>query len=362
MSDAPDDVVVNTRRGLDSSRVTRSEGYRDYLRALSFIAVWVAAVLYAVWMIESPRVGDIWKQPEYSSRLGYTHSLALLYLPLTFLLGWYYRSRDVLQLRGLMRALLRIVAVTAGGWILLDIFFANLFFTFPDARAHLQLTLVPGYKWTGECNVIWTLWRFPDCYFPRSIPLEEFVFYLGGAALLTMMYMWASEDFYSAYTMPREEYTEQAKQVGPLVEWNWKLIVIGVATLAVGIMIKKWGWWHDYHEGWPTYLLAELIIVFVPLSALYTRVHRFTNPHAFIFVMLLHIHVSLLWEATLAVPHGWWNYQPAAMMGLFVAPWSFLAIEAPGLWLSVGWATLFIYETMKIKVVTGKTWRQVLFG
>jgi hypothetical protein len=81
MPDASDDVVVNTARGLDRSRVIRSEGYRGYQRALSFIAVWVAAVLFAVWMIESPRVGDIWKHPEYRSRFGYTYSLALLYLP-----------------------------------------------------------------------------------------------------------------------------------------------------------------------------------------------------------------------------------------------------------------------------------------
>ena len=35
-------------------------------------------------------------------------------------------------------------------------------------------------------------------------------------------------------------------------------------------------------------------IVFVPLSALYTRVHSFTNPPAFIFVMLVHVLVSVV--------------------------------------------------------------------
>ena len=146
------------------------------------------------------------------------------------------------------------------------------------------------------------------------------------------------------------------------MSWNRRFIFVGIAVAVLGIVIKKWGWWHPYHAGLPYYLLAEIVIVFVPLSALYTRVHRFTNPRAFLFVMMIHILVSVVWEATFALPFGWWNYQPASMMGIFVEAWSNLAIEACGLWLSVGWASMFVYESTKIKVVTGKTWREVLFG
>jgi hypothetical protein len=336
--------------------------YHKYRTVLAFIAVWVAAVVLAIFLIDVPESGPIWQHADYHNTLGYTYSLVLLFLPLAFLGYWYFVNRDALNLRALMRSMLQIVIGSAVGWILLDIFLANLLFQFPDSKAHLHVTLVPGYLWQGDCNTIWTLWRFPSCYFPRSIPLEEILFYLGGAALLSMMYMWACEDFYSEYTLPRPEYTAQANKVGPLVHWNMRLILIGVAVAIAGILIKKFGWWHPYHDGWPYYLFAELVIVFVPLSALYTRVHAFTNPRAFVFVMLVHILVSVIWETTLALPFGWWNYRPYAMMGVFVEAWSRLAIEACILWLSVGWASMFIYETSKIKVVTGKSWRKVLFG
>jgi hypothetical protein len=344
------------------TRQRSTSDYQAYQKVLAFIAVWVLAVVLAVFLIDAPTVVPIWEHPDYHNTLGYTYSLVLLFLPLAFLGYWYYTSRDELDLRPLMRSMIRIVMASALGWVLLDIFLANALFSFPDSAAHLHQTLVPGYLWSGECSTIWTLWKFPACYFPRSIPLEEILFYLGGAALLSMMYMWASEDFYSEYTLSRSDYTAQANEVGPLVHWNRRLVFIGIAMAIIGILIKKFGWWHPYHEGWPVYLFAELAIVFVPLSALYTRVHAFTNTRAIIFVMLVHILVSVVWETTLALPFGWWNYKPHAMLGIFVEVWSHLAIEACGLWLSVGWASMFIYETSKIKVVTGKSWREVLFG
>ena len=336
--------------------------YRGYQKVLVFIAVWVLAVVLAVFLIDVPEVGPIWQNDNYHHTFGYTYSLVLLFLPLAFLVRWYFESRDVLDLRALMRQIVWIVVFSAFSWIVLDILFANLLFSFPDKNAHVHATLVPGYLWSGSCSTISSLWNFPGCYFPRSIPLEEILFYLGGAALLTLMYMWASEDFYSEYTLPRPEYTRQAKAVGPLVYWNKWFLVAAITLAVLGVLIKKFGWWHPYHAGLPYYLFAELLIVFLPLAALYTRVRTFTNPRAFIFVMLVHVLVSVIWETTLALPFGWWNYRPYAMMGIFIEAWSRLAIEATGLWLSVGWASMFTYEATKIKVVTGKTWRAVLFG
>jgi hypothetical protein len=344
------------------STVDSAASYRAYQKVLIFIAVWVLAVVLAVFMIDVPEVAPIWQSADYHHKFGYTYSLVLLFLPLAFLVLWYFQSRDSLDLRALMRQILVIVVFSALAWILLDILLANLLFSFPDQNAHVQLTLVPGYLWSGECSTFSKLWRFPACYFPPSIPLEEVLFYLGGAGLLTMMYMWASEDFYSEYTLPRPEYTRQAKAAPPLIYWNKWFIFAAIALAVLGVLIKKFGWWHPYHEGWPYYLFAELVIVFLPLAALYTRVHKFTNPRAFIFVMLVHVQVSVIWETTLALPFGWWDYRPYAMMGVVIEAWSRLAIEATGLWLSVGWASMFTYEATKIKVVSGKSWREVLFG
>jgi hypothetical protein len=128
------------------------------------------------------------------------------------------------------------------------------------------------------------------------------------------------------------------------------------------VLVKKFGWWHDNHEGWPSYLLAELLLVFVPLSALYNRVGSLTNIRAFTFVLPLHALISVVWEATLALPYGWWHYQDHAMMGATISAWSNLPIEAGGLWLSVGWTSMLTYEVAKIRVLSQRTWGELLFG
>jgi hypothetical protein len=333
--------------------------YRQYQKVLGILFIWLAAVIVVVSMIDGDGPSPVWQLAPYDAASGYTKSLLLLLLPLVFLVVWYVRSRDALQLRIIMKAVLRNVLASALVWIILDIFLANLLFQFPNNNAHV-LPLVWGYSWTGQCTSLWTLFNL-ECY-PRNIPLEEFLFYLGGAALLTMMYMWSAEDFFAAYSLPRKEYEEEAKKVGPLVKWNKTLIALGLVVLVTGIIVKKLAPWHSYHEGWPYYFFAELLIVFVPLTALYTQVRRFTNNRAFLFVIVLHILVSLVWEGTLALPYGWWNYHMPAMIGVVAVPWSKLAIEACGLWLTVAWAVMFTYEATKIKALSGRSWPEVLCG
>jgi hypothetical protein len=330
----------------------------DYKIVLIFIAVWVAAVFVAISRVDAPPISPpIWNHSDYSGTHAYTWSLALLYIPLVYLLAfWYPRFKDRPPV---LKALAGRLAFTAGAWILLDILFANMFFRFPDPNAYIRRLMIPGYSWDGDCGSGWTLFNV-SCYV-RSIPLEEVFFYIGGGALLMMMYMWATEDFYRAYAAPREAYLNVAKG-GPLVHWNRRLILIGLAILAAGVLVKKYGWWHDYHEGLPYYLFAELVLVFVPLSALYDRVRPLTNIRAFVFVLPLHALVSVVWETTLALPYGWWDYQHRAMMGVSISAWSNMPLEAGGLWLSVGWSAMFMYEATKVRIIADVPWGELLFG
>jgi hypothetical protein len=279
-----------------------------------------------------------------------------VYLPWVFLLIWYYKTKDD-YLTKIGKALFWNAVFIGGVWIVLDVFLANLLFQFPHADAH-YLPPFYGYVWDGQCATIWTLLN-PECYKPPSIPLEEALFYLGSAALLRLLYMWAAEDMFKEYSLPRDEYVREAHAALPVVQWNKRLIITAFVILAVGVLIKKFGW-HDNHDGFPYYLLAELVIVFVPLCALYNKVHKFTNPRAFLFVMVLQVLVSIVWEATLALPYGYWNYRPQSMVGLVAVPWSNLALEACFLWVSVAWGVMFMYELSKIKGLTGKSWWQVL--
>ena len=77
------------------------------------------------------------------------------------------------------------------------------------------------------------------------------------------------------------------------------------------------------------------------------------------FVILL---TSLLWEATLAVPYGWWGYQGREMMGLRVTAWSGLPIEAVVLWLAVTFTTVVVYEIVKRWKGSGRTARTAFLG
>jgi hypothetical protein len=115
-------------------------------------------------------------------------------------------------------------------------------------------------------------------------------------------------------------------------------------------------------DGWPWYFMAQLIILFVPLSAFYTQVRRFTNPRGFLFLMAVTLLVSLAWEATLAIPYGWWGYQEDAMIGIVIRVWSSIPIEAPWLWASTGTSVVLVYEVAKIKALSRRRWPQVLWG
>jgi hypothetical protein len=69
-----------------------------------------------------------------------------------------------------------------------------------------------------------------------------------------------------------------------------------------------------------------------------------------LFIILL----SLLWEATLAVPYGWWQYQRSQMLGFFIGGWSGLPIEAVSVWIAVTYATVIVYEIVKVWLASGK--------
>jgi len=72
--------------------------------------------------------------------------------------------------------------------------------------------------------------------------------------------------------------------------------------------------------------------------------------------------VSMLWEATLALPYGWWNYQHHAMMGVFIGAWSQLPLEAVLVWLAVTYGTVIFFEVIKILQASERPAKQMLLG
>ena len=53
--------------------------------------------------------------------------------------------------------------------------------------------------------------------------------------------------------------------------------------------------------------------------------------------------ISMFWEATLAVPYGWWGYQQKQMLGLSIGAWAGLPIEAVTVWIAVTYGTTMVF-------------------
>jgi hypothetical protein len=322
-----------------SGEIGDRAGFRTILVMLAILALAVVVTIHTIEVSPAP----VYSQRPNPSPLGYTYSLALFAFPMTALLWW-------ASARGLLLHL-RAVRLTVGLlfplWCLLDVLLGNTFFRFPVASATLEQLRVWGYV--------------PGVGFERSIPIEEFLFYFGGCVVLILLYIWSSEEWYSRYSMDPATFNRRARSAPPLVELEHRVLVWGAILFAAALGYKKLGP-HAHHDGFPGYFLILLALVALPTAALFRQVKTFINGRAFLFTLLVVTLMSLLWEVTLALPYGWWNYREAQMIGVFVVPWSGIPIEACLLWVAAGWGEVFIYEAFKIYVHSGRTLRQVLFG
>ncbi|MGA7339337.1 MAG: hypothetical protein WBX18_01980, partial [Terracidiphilus sp.] len=76
----------------------------------------------------------------------------------------------------------------------------------------------------------------------------------------------------------------------------------------------------------------------------------FINWRALSLTLFMILLISLFWEATLAVPYGWWGYEPQQMLGLFIGAWAGLPLEAVLVWISVTYTTTIVYEVLKVRL------------
>jgi hypothetical protein len=265
--------------------------------------------------------------------LGYTWSLSLFLIPLVALCLWFRGRRDLtLARRAFFRTLLLLVPLG----ILLDFFFGNVFFVFPNHAATLGIALP---SWDGE------------------IPIEEYVFYLSGFAVCLLAYIWADEVWERAYNVP--DYRPEAARIVRMARFHPLSAAIGAGLLAAAVLYKRFV---AAEEGFPWYFAYLVAVSFVPSIGLYKSARAFINWRAFALVFFLMLLVSLLWEATLGVPYGWWGYRPEAMLGVYIGAWSRLPLEAACVWLAVTFTTVIFYEVFKIAIASGRSWRSLLPG
>ncbi len=270
--------------------------------------------------------------------LGYTVSLLIFAVPVAVIVFWHrrhsshYDKRAFLYCAGLMTAL--------GSF--LDVFFAYHFFEFPNRNATLGIR-APAFDWS---TLSWV---------QGYIPVEEFGFYLLGAIFMVAVYLWADEHWLSSYDPHRHEV---APSLPRILQVSFPALALWVALLAYGIVHRL-----QMSGTFPAYYMFLMGAGLLPSIVLVRNVKQFVNWPALAFTFTALVLLSLIWEATMGVPYEWWIYRDRAMLGIYLAGWGNLPLEAVLLWLVGVWDAILFYEFFRIRHrMEERRLREALFG
>ncbi len=123
---------------------------------------------------------------------------------------------------------------------------------------------------------------------------------------------------------------------------------MAVVLIVAAWIFKKYFAPPAERAGFPGYFTFLVAGALVPAMSFYPVARRFINWRAFSLTMFFMLLVSELWEATLALPYCWWGFQHSQMIGLFVGAWSDLPIEEVCVWIAVTYATVIVFEVVKV--------------
>lgn len=281
----------------------------------------------------------------HASPRGYTISLIIFVLPVVVLLNWFWRFHAVADFRRVAFRQTAMFLVPTG--FFLDIVLGNFLLRFPNKGATIDFNL-----WGFD---------FSDWRFHRTLPIEEFAFYVLGFLAMLLVYIWCDEVWLSRYN--DKAYDDNRLHPKYLIQVHLGRIWPALVAFAMAFIWKKYGP-HTHHEGWPMYFMFLLGAALVPALVFYPAVRAFVNWQALSLTTAWLLLTSLLWEVTLAMPFGWWAYNHKYMMGLHVSAWHNLPVEAVFVWLVVTFAATFLYETLKLRqhLVGVPTFGPLTFG
>lgn len=265
---------------------------------------------------------------------GYTWSLLLFLIPIIVIAFWFLPNEglDIPQ-KAFWRTIFVLVPL---GW-LLDFICAQWFFQFPSADSTLGI---------------------PAPALGKPVPIEEYFFYLAGFLMILLLYIWLSEYWVAAYTVP--DYRIAANSAGRLLQFHPTSLILGLALIGAAVTYKKL--FAAPSDGWPGYFCVLVMWGLVPSVGFYRVVRRLINWQALSMTIFFVLLVSMIWEATLALPYGWWNYQHRQMVGIFIGAWCNLPVEAVFVWLAVSYGTVILFEAMKIWQASNRPAREALLG
>lgn len=271
-----------------------------------------------------------------STPYGYTLSLSLFIVPIILIAVWFLPSEG---LHIPQRAFWRTIAILLPLFFGLDLVFAQWFFDYPNPGATLGIHAFA---------------------FGKPVPVEEYVFYLTGLLADLLLYVWLGEFWVAAYNVV--DYPGEARKMRRLLQFHPTSLILAVSAVAAAWLFKKYWAAPVDQAGFPGYFTFLVIGGLLPAMVLFPVAKRFINWRALSLTLFFMLLISLLWEATLALPYNWWNFQHSQMIGLFVGAWSGLPIEEVCVWIAVTYATVIVFEGMKVLVASERPLREALVG
>ena len=219
----------------------------------------------------------------------------------------------------------------------LDFLFASRFFLFLNSGATLRIGAPALHK---------------------PVPVEEYVFYLAGFIAVLLLYLWLDEYWLAAYKVP--DYRAEARKIDRLFRFHFPSLMLGFGLIVAAFVYKRA--FSPIQEGFPEYFAFLVLVGVIPAAGFFPTARRLINWRAFSMTLFFILLVSLLWEATLAVPYQWWNYQPKQMIGIRIGAWSGLPIEAVCVWVAVTYATVIVFKIVKLWQASERPAKDVFFG
>jgi hypothetical protein len=281
--------------------------------------------------------------------LGYTFSLSLFVVPIAAVLTWLI-PRDGVEIS--QRSFLTTICILAPAGFALDFFFAHLFFRFPNRQATLEVS-APALGDTGFGRIFL---GSPGRVLIGSVPVEEYIFYLTGFVTILLLYIWLDEYWLAAYSVPVQARITFER----LLRFHPLSLFLGIALLSAAVLYRHF--FAPQLPGFPGYITVLIVIALGPSTVLFPSAMPVINWRALSLALFFIVLVSLLWEATLAIPYGWWAYQKEQMTGIFVTAWNGLPIEAICVWVAVTYQTIILYEVIRRWKSSGISARRALLG
>ncbi len=250
----------------------------------------------------------------------YTVSL-LFWIAPVFAMGVFLHEKKLLK-PVQAQALAINLAVFACIGFLLDLLFAQRFFRFPNPAMTLCITI-------------------------RNIPVEEFLFYLFGFWFIVLLYVFNDEYFLRRYKKHDRHYAAYARRIKKVFVLFFKpghLLLFLLAMAGCTLLKRRI---NPAGPLVPEYLLFLSVSAYVPFIFFWRLTRAFVNFRALALVVVITTLISIIWEVTLALPRGYWNYNHQYMLGIFIPAWSSLPVEAVTVWIFCSLIVLS-YEYTKI--------------